>query len=996
MVGDVEAKGLFLPLQTLAVVFLDVWKLGPWRRELGGIEHRELVLVRTFRASRRPFDSLRVNCDHRGPRGADVVECAALYEGFQSPLVVRLGVDALAEVEDALEGPFLLPGGDYRIDARVSDVLDGGEPETDGLPDHRKAAPALVHVGREDLYLHRPGLSDVLGHPIFGVHHAAHEGRHIGLGIVGLEVGGLKRKERVARAVALVEGVSSCLLHPVPQLLGAVRRDAARSATCHELVPECGEHRRILLAYGLAQRVGLARSKSPHRLGDLHQLLLVGGDAVGRLQDRLQSLVKVLDALWVVLAALEVGDVVHRARSVKRVQRDEVIEAVGPDLLEHPLHPARLELEDPESISPGKEFQSLLVVERDRTDVGFLAAAPADGLEGLFDHIEVPQAEEIHLEQSQRLHVGHGMLDHDGPLVPGDALQRHYVGERLLRDDDASGVGPRVAGETLYLEGSVEDLLGSLILPHELDDLARRTRVFVSGNVGTVLGAQHVAERGPDRLVWDELGEFVRVGVGVLVDSSRVPDGRLRADGPERDDLGDVLVAAVLVRYVAHHLRAPRDREVYVHIRHVDTVWVQKALEEQRVLQGIEVRYLQRVGDDGAGSGSSSGSDRDLPVLRILDEIPHDQEVVSEAHLRYGLQLELKPAEHLPALRPSTVTPREAAFALLPQILVGCVPFWLREVRKSCLAELDPDVFNALDDFDRVLQRLRVMREEHRHLFSGLDVELLPAELHAVLIVVELAGPDAQQHVVHPGIVSRGVVGVVGSDDVQSGLLVQPYQPFVHAPLIRYLQVILHLEVDGVEDLRVLQYQPARFLRTPLQYPGRHLCRKTAGEADDPTPILSQHLHVDPRLVVEALKKPAGGELHEVPVAFSGPGDEREVVVRCAAPVVPVGRDIDLAAHQGLYASVFCLLVKLDRAIHHTVVRKREPWHPLVLRKRDEVPYTARPVEHRILRVTVQVRESAARRNRQPSSLYSRVSATPRKERRRSPVLPVNTRRGPL
>src|SRR5215208_4278673 len=256
------------------------------------------------------------------------------------------------------------------------------------------------------------------------------------------------------------------------------------------------------------------------------------------------------------------------------------------------------------------------------------------------------------------------MLDHDGPLVPSDALQRHYVGERLLRDDDASGVGPRVAGETLYLEGSVEDLLGSLILPHE------------------------------------------------------------------RDDLGDVLVAAVLVRYVAHHLRAPRDREVYVHIRHVDTVWVQKALEEQRVLQGIEVRYLQRVGDDGAGSGSSSGSDRDLPVLRILDEIPHDQEVVSEAHLRYGLHLELKPAEHLPALRPSTVTPREAAFALLPQILVGCVPFWLREVRKSCLAELDPDVFNALDDFDRVLQRLRVMREEHRHLFSGLDVELLPAELH--------------------------------------------------------------------------------------------------------------------------------------------------------------------------------------------------------------------------------------------------------------------------
>ena len=60
------------------------------------------------------------------------------------------------------------------------------------------------------------------------------------------------------------------------------------------------------------------------------------------------------------------------------------------------------------------------------------------------------------------------MLDHDRPLVPRDALQRHYVGQRLLGDDDAGGVGPRVAGEALYLEGGVEDLLRSLVLLHEL------------------------------------------------------------------------------------------------------------------------------------------------------------------------------------------------------------------------------------------------------------------------------------------------------------------------------------------------------------------------------------------------------------------------------------------------------------------------------------------------------------------------------------------------
>src|SRR5215211_5155046 len=298
------------------------------------------------------------------------------------------------------------------------------------------------------------------------------------------------------------------------------------------------------------------------------------------------------------------------------------------------------------------------------------------------------------------------MLDHDGEFffvvyrgTPGlGELEGNDIRQRLLRDDDAGGVGTCVAGEPLYLEGGVEDLLGGLILRYELHDLACRTGVFLSGDVGAVLGTQHVAERGPDGFLGDELGELVGIRVGILVDPSRVPDGGLRADGPERDDLGNVLVAAVLVRDVAHHLRAARDREVYVHIGHVDAVGVQETLEEQRVFQGVQVRDLERVGDDGAGRRTPSGPYRDLPVLRILDEVPHDQEVVRKTHLPDGPQLELQPAEYLLALRPPTVTLSQAPLALLPQVLVGRVPFRLREVRQTRLAELYPYVLDALDN----------------------------------------------------------------------------------------------------------------------------------------------------------------------------------------------------------------------------------------------------------------------------------------------------------
>lgn len=68
------------------------------------------------------------------------------------------------------------------------------------------------------------------------------------------------------------------------------------------------------------------------------------------------------------------------------------------------------------------------------------------------------------------------------------------------------------------------------------------------------------------------------------------------------------------------------------------------------------------------------------------------------------------------------------------------------------------------------------------------------------------------------------------------------------------------------------------------------------------------------------------------------------MVVRGLAPVVPVGGDVDLASHEGLYAGVGGLLVELDRPVHHAVVRKPDARHILVLRESDEVPDTARPI----------------------------------------------------
>ena len=74
------------------------------------------------------------------------------------------------------------------------------------------------------------------------------------------------------------------------------------------------------------------------------------------------------------------------------------------------------------------------VVERDLRDV-----EAADQLDRLVDHVEVAQAEEVHLQQAEPLDVAHRELG-DDLLVGALLLQRHDVDQRLGADHDAGGV----------------------------------------------------------------------------------------------------------------------------------------------------------------------------------------------------------------------------------------------------------------------------------------------------------------------------------------------------------------------------------------------------------------------------------------------------------------------------------------------------------------------------------------------------------------------------
>ena len=81
----------------------------------------------------------------------------------------------------------------------------------------------------------------------------------------------------------------------------------------------------------------------------------------------------------------------------------------------------------------------------------------ADEPDGLVDHVEVAEPEEVHLQQAERLDVPHPEL-RDRLLALALALERHDVGQRPVGDDDAGGVDRVLADEALERLREVDDL----------------------------------------------------------------------------------------------------------------------------------------------------------------------------------------------------------------------------------------------------------------------------------------------------------------------------------------------------------------------------------------------------------------------------------------------------------------------------------------------------------------------------------------------------------
>ena len=667
----------------------------------------------------------------------------------------------------------------------------------------------------------------------------------------------------------------------------------------------------------------------------------------------------------------------HRAGAVQREHGHDVVEPGGLHAPQQVPHGPAVELEHPEGVALAQQLVGGLVLQRQRVQVELGAPVAADVVDGVADDGEVAQAEEVHLEQTDGLAVGVGPAGDEGtvlrPLPHRDG--RH---ERLGGHDHRAGVHACVADQPLEPARRLVDLRDVGIGLDERTDLGG----FLVALVGRVGDAPQRDVLGHDR--WRQgLGDAVGHGEAGLAegDARGVLDRGLGLDGAEGDDLGDLVRTPALGR-VAHHLPAPAVVEVDVDVRVRRALGVEEALEEQPVRDRVDVGDAEGVRDQRAGGRTTAGTDPDAHLPGVGDEVGDDEEVGGETLVPDDAQLEVH-AGVVTLRHPAGEAPPEPGEHLAAQELVLGLPG--RDREDGHAVALGPHLtvgLHPLGDGEGVVAGAGHVLPERAHLLRRLQVVPVAVELEARGVGQGLAGLDAEQHLVVLGGILGDVVAVVGGqrrDAERAAHLQQALaDPALDGqPVVHQLEVEVLLAEDvlpargGLQCLPVLTQPKARL----------HLAGGASGGGDDARGMLGDDLGIHPRPLAQlALDGSPAGEREQVAQpggvlrehGHVGVGAGAGHIVGLLARVAPqhplgaqprLGRHVSLDADDRGDAVLGGLRVELAGPVHVAVVGHPDRRHPQPLGLVEQRADLGRAVEHRVLRVGVQVHERASHAN---------------------------------
>ena len=252
---------------------------------------------------------------------------------------------------------FLVTHLDNRVDNVRTNILNSVQTKANVLTIRGKGTHRGIDIGGKNSNSHVAALRQIERTPILIVLRRGQKSGHVLGGIVCFKVGSPIRHQTVGCRVSLIECVGREGNNHIPQGLDGFFGIAVIKHALPEALELLVQNFLLLLTHGLTQDICLAKRVARKFLGNLHNLLLINNQTVGRSQNVLQRLcefgVDRSDLLAPVLtqSVVCVRICTHRTGTIERTHSGDIFEVIRFHQLEKVTHTATIKLENAQGIA---------------------------------------------------------------------------------------------------------------------------------------------------------------------------------------------------------------------------------------------------------------------------------------------------------------------------------------------------------------------------------------------------------------------------------------------------------------------------------------------------------------------------------------------------------------------------------------------------------------------------------------------------------------------
>ena len=214
--------------------------------------------------------------------------------------------------------------------------------------------------------------------------------------------------------------------------------------------------------------------------------------------------------------------------------------------------------------------------------------------------------------------------------------------------------------------------------------------------------------------------------------------------------------------------------------------------------------------------------------------------------------------------------------------------------------------------------------KQRRHFLLGFQIKFFCLKPHAVNIIDGFSGLNAHEDILHMRVLFARIVRIVGRHKWDASLLCNAHDAAAHI-IILCQMMILNFQIIILTKQRVVcQSRLLCPFIVLLQNLRGHFACQAGGHGNQTFMVLFQQLPINARFVIKTLCKRQADHVDKIAIALFVFAQQNQVIGIAVQRVIFVKPrptcDIHLTANHRLDACRFCRAVKINDAIHHTVI----------------------------------------------------------------------------